>query len=112
MGWRIWIIALSLTGLSLIGCGKSDHKTVAGDRSSTVFLISKAVAEEFRAVAPEVRVTVGVSGTGGGFKKLCAGETDFQDASRPLKASEVALARTAASSKSSCRWPTTGSRSS
>jgi phosphate transport system substrate-binding protein len=74
-----------------LGCGKSGHKTVAGDGSSTVFLISEAVAEEFRAVAPDVRVTVGVSGTGGGFKKMCAGDTDFQDASRPIKASEVAL---------------------
>jgi len=80
-----------MVALLAAGCGKSEVKTVAGDGSSTVFLISEAVAEGFREVAPEVRVTVGVSGTGGGFKKFCAGETDFQDASRPIKPSEVEL---------------------
>ncbi len=61
---------------------------VAVDGSSTVFPITEAVAEEFRKVAPDVRVTVGVSGTGGGFEKFCAGETDISDASRPIKDSE------------------------
>src|SRR3990170_1788638 len=55
------------------------------DGSSTVFPISEAVAEEFRKVEKNVRVTVGVSGTGGGFKRFCAGETDVSDASRPIK---------------------------
>jgi phosphate transport system substrate-binding protein len=87
-GWIRWISALAVvTG----ACGKSDVKTVTGDGSSTVFLISEAVAEGFRGVMPEVRVTVGVSGTGGGFKKFCAGETDFQNASRPIKPTEVEL---------------------
>jgi phosphate transport system substrate-binding protein len=63
--------------------------TVAIDGSSTVYPISEAVAEEFRKTQPDVRVTVGISGTGGGFKKFCAGETDISDASRPIKPTEV-----------------------
>jgi len=63
--------------------------TVKVDGSSTVFPITEAVAEEFRAVQPRVRVTVGISGTGGGFKKFCAGEMDINDASRPIKDSEL-----------------------
>ncbi len=63
------------------------------DGSSTVFPISEAVAEEFQGLHPRVRVTVGISGTGGGFKKFCVGETDISDASRPIKASEVECAR-------------------
>ena len=55
------------------------------DGSSTVFPISEAVAEEFMKVHRNVRVTVGVSGTGGGFKKFCLGETDISDASRQVK---------------------------
>lgn len=74
-----------------IGCGGGDKKTVRGDGSSTVFLISEAVAEEFQKVTPDIRLTVGVSGTGGGFKKFCSGETDFQNASRPIKPSEIEL---------------------
>ncbi|MGB4594853.1 MAG: phosphate ABC transporter substrate-binding protein PstS family protein [Anaerolineaceae bacterium] len=63
------------------------------DGSSTVYPITVAVAEEFAAVAPEVRVSVGLSGTGGGFKKFCAGETDISDASRAIKSSEVDLCK-------------------
>lgn len=59
------------------------------DGSSTVFPISQAVAEEFQAIQPEVKVVVGTSGTGGGFKKFIGGETDINDASRPIKDSEV-----------------------
>jgi phosphate transport system substrate-binding protein len=59
------------------------------DGSSTVYPVTAAAAEEFNAYAPNVRVPVGVSGTGGGFKKFCAGETDIQDASRPISPSEV-----------------------
>ena len=62
------------------------------DGSSTVFPITEAMAEEFSILADgDVRVTVGVSGTGGGFKRFCAGETDISDASRPVKDSEVEL---------------------
>ena len=62
------------------------------DGSSTVFPITEAVAEEFqKSEQGKVKVTVGISGTGGGFKKFCAGETDISDASRPIKESEVKL---------------------
>ena len=58
------------------------------DGSSTVYPITEAVAEEFAEVAPRVRVTVGISGTGGGFKRFTVGETDISDASRPIKKKE------------------------
>lgn len=59
------------------------------DGSSTVYPITEAVAEEFRKTAPRVRPTVGISGTGGGFKRFQAGEIDISDASRPIKKSEA-----------------------
>lgn len=60
------------------------------DGSSTVFPISEAVAEEFqKSTRGAVRVTVGISGTGGGFKKFCRGEIDIQDASRPISSDEM-----------------------
>jgi phosphate transport system substrate-binding protein len=59
------------------------------DGSSTVFPITEAVAEEFQKANKAVRVTVGISGTGGGFQKFCRGETDISDASRPISASEI-----------------------
>ena len=62
------------------------------DGSSTVFPITEAVAEEFQKVHPRVRVTVGISGTGGGFKRFCVGETDINDASRVIKSIEIARA--------------------
>lgn len=86
--------ALHWAGLSvlvLVGCSKNKSETVQVDGSSTVFPITEAVAEEFQKQAKEVRVTVGISGTGGGFKKFCGGETDISDASRPIKPSEVEL---------------------
>lgn len=64
---------------------------IAVDGSSTVFPITEAMAEEFGITNPDVRVAVGISGTGGGFKKFCNNETDIQDASRPIKASEQEL---------------------
>jgi len=65
------------------------------DGSSTVFPITEAVAEEFqKETRGSVRVTVGISGTGGGFKKFCRGETDVQDASRPIQAGEMEACRT------------------
>ena len=66
---------------------------VSLDGSSTVYPISEAIAEEFLSVAPRVRVTVGVSGTGGGFKKFLSREIDINDASRTIKNSEVEEAR-------------------
>lgn len=61
------------------------------DGSSTVFPIMEAVAEEYMAEQPDVKVSVGSSGTGGGFKKFIAGETDLSNASRPVKDEESAL---------------------
>ena len=59
------------------------------DGSSTVFPITEAMAEEFQIANPDTRVTVGVSGTGGGFSKFCAGETDISNASRPISTEEI-----------------------
>ena len=61
---------------------------VIGDGSSTVAPITEALVEEYAAVQKDVRVSVGVSGTGGGFEKFVNGETDFSNASRPIKDSE------------------------
>jgi phosphate transport system substrate-binding protein len=62
--------------------------TVAVDGSSTVFPMSQAASELLSEENPEVQVTVGASGTGGGFEKFCVGETDISDASRPIKDDE------------------------
>ena len=59
------------------------------DGSSTVYPITEAVAEEFQKANSGVKVTVAFSGTGGGFKKFCNGETDMNDASRPIKAADA-----------------------
>lgn len=59
------------------------------DGSSTVYPVTEAVAEEFQKANKGMKVTVGVSGTGGGFKKFCRGETDISNASRPISASEM-----------------------
>lgn len=67
--------------------------TILVDGSSTVAPVTMAVAEEFQKLYPNVRVPVGISGTGGGFKKFCAGETDISNASRPIKESEVELCK-------------------
>jgi len=68
--------------------------TVKMDGSSTVFPVSEAMAEEFQlARNGRIRVTVGLSGTGGGFKKFCRGETDITGASRPIRPGELALCK-------------------
>ncbi len=99
------IFTLFFTGILVTSCGGGGEESSAGaasgnigsdelrgavtlDGSSTVYPISEAVAEEFLAMAPRVRVTVGVSGTGGGFKKFLAKEIDINDASRTIKESE------------------------
>jgi len=67
--------------------------TVSIDGSSTVYPVTEAVAEEFQnATAQNVKVTVGISGTGGGFKRFARGETDISDASRPILKDEMAAA--------------------
>ena len=90
---------LCLSGLLLSSCGGGDDSggmrgRVKVDGSSTVFPITEAVAEEFLKVHPGVQVTVGISGTGGGFKKFCSGEIDINDASRPIKPTEQEAAKT------------------
>ena len=62
------------------------------DGSSTVYPVTVAAVEDFRKLHPEVQIPVGISGTGGGFKKFTAGETVVSDASRPIKDSERELA--------------------
>ncbi len=94
--------ALILTSLFILGivaaCGSGENSSGAEsseiliDGSSTVFPISQAVAEEFRKDRPEIQIPVGISGTGGGFKRFVTGETDISDASRPIKDSERATA--------------------
>src|SRR3989304_967126 len=72
----------------------AEREIVKADGSSTVFPITEAVAEEFQnSQKGAVMVTVGLSGTGGGFKKFCTGETDISDASRPIKATEMELCK-------------------
>jgi phosphate transport system substrate-binding protein len=82
---------LSLS-FSLLAMFSTVHatETITIDGSSTVFPVTEAVAEEFQIIQKgKVRVTVGISGTGGGFKKFCRGETDLQDASRPISQEEM-----------------------
>ena len=80
-------IALSLTTLALA----AHAQVVKIDGSSTVFPITEGVAEDFqKSKKGAVKVTVGISGTGGGFKKFCRGETDISNASRPILAKEMA----------------------
>lgn len=69
--------------------------TIDIDGSSTVFPITQAVAEEFNALYPDVQTTVGFSGTGGGFEKFCAGETQISNASRPIREEEIAACEAA-----------------
>ena len=92
---------VALFTLAAVSCGskqeskKTGNTTLSGDikidGSSTVYPITEAIAEEYRSEQTEVRVTVGVSGTGGGFKKFYRGETDINDASRPIKSKEIKI---------------------
>jgi phosphate transport system substrate-binding protein len=96
-------VAAAATGLALAltACGGADagqggngdglSGTIQIDGSSTVAPLSEAAAEQFQEENGGVRVVVGTSGTGGGFQKFCAGETDISDASRPIKDEEAAL---------------------
>ncbi len=63
------------------------------DGSSTVFPITEGIAEEYQQAFPGTRVTVGISGTGGGFKKFCRGETDISNASRPIRTAEIEVCK-------------------
>jgi len=94
------ILGIAVLGM-LVSCGtqkggkseKALSGTIKIDGSSTVYPVTEAIAEEFRTVAPKVKVTVGVSGTGGGFKKFGRGETDISDASRPIKEKEAVVCK-------------------
>ena len=89
-----------LLALAAAACGGDDDPapgtelsgTIEVDGSSTVFPVSEAVAEEFNKLHSRVRVNVGVSGTGGGFKRFTVGETDISNASRPIKEKESTAA--------------------
>ncbi len=99
---KLFIPLATLMCVLLIACGGGDggeddpdrlSGTVEIDGSSTVFPITQAVAEEFNKLNRGVQVPVGVSGTGGGFKRFVTGETQISNASRPMKESEVQEAR-------------------
>ena len=88
-------LVAAVVGLALAAAGPAQAASlkgrIAADGSSTVYPITEAVAEEFQKAHDDVRVTVGISGTGGGFKRFGRGETDISDASRPIKSSEGEL---------------------
>jgi phosphate transport system substrate-binding protein len=80
----------TLLSLLLATAAQAESPLIKIDGSSTVFPVTEAVSEEFQASKKgAVRLTVGISGTGGGFKKFCRGETDVQNASRPIQAKEM-----------------------
>jgi phosphate transport system substrate-binding protein len=91
--------SLALLGIACgggAGPGGAESSVIKIDGSSTVFPITEAVAEEFQKENQgRVKVTVGISGTGGGFKKFVRGETDMSNASRPIMTEEMAQAKTA-----------------
>jgi phosphate binding protein len=95
-------VAVAASSLLLSACGGQNNATPSGsgsgdqisgtvtiDGSSTVAPLSEAAADLYRDEQPGVNVTVATTGTGGGFKKFCAGETDISDASRPIKDEEI-----------------------
>jgi phosphate binding protein len=100
------VTAVAAASLLVSGCGGQNNAggaggsagrgisgTVTVDGSSTVAPLSEAAADFFREVEPGVNVTVATAGTGGGFQKFCAGETDISDASRPIKDEEAAACK-------------------
>ena len=94
---RFKLLSVTLVTAAALGISAAaGAQIVKVDGSSTVFPITEAVAEEFqKAKKGAVKVTVGISGTGGGFKKFCRGETDVQDASRPITKREMAACKEA-----------------
>jgi phosphate transport system substrate-binding protein len=90
------VSALAVAGVALIGTQSAQAQVIKIDGSSTVYPITEAVAEEFqKAKKNAIKVTVGISGTGGGFKKFCRDETDVSNASRPITKSEMELCKAA-----------------
>jgi phosphate transport system substrate-binding protein len=89
-------ILFALVLCTLTHAMPAEAQIVQIDGSSTVFPITEAVAEEFqKAKKGKIKVTVGISGTGGGFKKFCRGETDISDASRPILKQEMDICKQA-----------------
>ena len=87
---KVLSVAAALLALFGFTARSAQAQVVQIDGSSTVFPVTEAVAEEFQKEKKgKIKVTVGISGTGGGFKKFCRGETDIQDASRPILKSEM-----------------------
>lgn len=89
MNRNFCISSLSLILLVFSNFCIAQEHLVRLDGSSTVFRLSEAVSEEFLAMDSKIKVTVGISGTGGGFKKFCSKESDISNASRPIKQSEI-----------------------
>lgn len=85
---RVMLVAIAGALSLAASCEKRSRAKVKVDSSSTVFLITEAVAEEFHK-SSSAKVSVGVAGTGGGLRKFCAGEIDVANASRPIKPSEA-----------------------
>jgi phosphate transport system substrate-binding protein len=101
--WLTVLASSSVLAVGLAACGGGDDNggggggnlsgTITIDGSSTVFPLTQAAAEAFQGANPDVHVTVGESGTGGGFEKFCAGETDISDASRPIEPEEISACK-------------------
>ena len=99
--WLTVIASAAILAVGVAACGGDDDGNGGGglsgtiriDGSSTVAPLSEAAAELFQEEQPGVKVTVGTSGTGGGFEKFCAGETDISDASRPIEEDEIEACR-------------------
>jgi phosphate transport system substrate-binding protein len=91
---RKWTIAIAtfVSVVAVLSAG-AQPQTIRVDGSSTVYPVTEAVAEEFQKENPNAKVTVGISGTGGGFKKFVRGEIDIADASRPILAKEMEEAK-------------------
>ena len=88
---KFWPIAAAALAAAPFVSTSHAQQIVKIDGSSTVFPVTEAVAEDFqKAKRQQVKVTVGISGTGGGFKKFCRGETDISNASRPILKAEMA----------------------
>ena len=100
MKTRKQLLSIGVAGVMALGiaaCGGGEKNTIAVDGSSTVGPLTEAAAEGFQGSegGTDTNVTVGVSGTGGGFEKFCAGETDISDASRAIEPDEVAACKKA-----------------
>ncbi len=87
------LILLGILTLSVYSQNSHAAELIKVDGSSTVFPITEAVSEEFQKEIKGVKVMVGISGTGGGFKRFCRGEIDISDASRPIKEKEITSCR-------------------